>query len=79
MAGPLLMQTVRDSGAMLLPIDSEHNAVFQCLPPNSRCGESPPGVKRILLTASGGPFIDADRARLAIERRRSDDDILYPV
>src|SRR5207342_2848871 len=36
MAGPLLMQTVRNSGAMLLPIDSEHNAVFQCLPPNTR-------------------------------------------
>ncbi|HEV7607275.1 MAG TPA: 1-deoxy-D-xylulose-5-phosphate reductoisomerase [Steroidobacteraceae bacterium] len=64
MAGPLLMQTVRNSGAMLLPIDSEHNAVFQCLPPNTRCGESPPGVKKILLTASGGPFLDADRARL---------------
>jgi 1-deoxy-D-xylulose-5-phosphate reductoisomerase len=64
MAGPLLMQTVRNSGAMLLPIDSEHNAVFQCLPPNTRCGEAPPGVKKILLTASGGPFLDADRARL---------------
>jgi 1-deoxy-D-xylulose-5-phosphate reductoisomerase len=64
MAGPLLMQSVRTGGATLLPIDSEHNAVFQCLPPNTRCGEPPPGVKRILLTASGGPFLDADRARL---------------
>jgi 1-deoxy-D-xylulose-5-phosphate reductoisomerase len=64
MAGPLLMQIVRNAGATLLPIDSEHNAVFQCLPPNSRCGEAPPGVKKILLTASGGPFLDADRARL---------------
>jgi 1-deoxy-D-xylulose-5-phosphate reductoisomerase len=64
MAGPLLMQTVRNCGATLLPIDSEHNAVFQCLPPNTRCGEAPPGVKKILLTASGGPFLDADRARL---------------
>jgi len=64
MAGPLLMQCVHDSGATLLPIDSEHNAVFQCLPPNARCGEAPPGVKRILLTASGGPFLDADYARL---------------
>lgn len=64
MAGPLLMETVRSSGATLLPIDSEHNAVFQCLPPNSRCGEAPPGVRRILLTASGGPFIDVDRSRL---------------
>jgi 1-deoxy-D-xylulose-5-phosphate reductoisomerase len=50
MAGPLLMQCVRASGATLLPIDSEHNAVFQCLPPNARSGEAPPGVKRILLT-----------------------------
>jgi 1-deoxy-D-xylulose-5-phosphate reductoisomerase len=64
MAGPLLMQIVRNSGATLLPIDSEHNAVFQCLPANSRCGEAPLGVKKILLTASGGPFLDADRARL---------------
>jgi 1-deoxy-D-xylulose-5-phosphate reductoisomerase len=64
MAGPLLMQIVRSSGATLLPIDSEHNAVFQCLPPDSRCGEAPLGVKKILLTASGGPFLDADRARL---------------
>jgi 1-deoxy-D-xylulose-5-phosphate reductoisomerase len=64
MAGPLLMQIVRNAGATLLPIDSEHNAVFQCLPPNTRCGEAPPGVKKILLTASGGPFLDADRARL---------------
>jgi 1-deoxy-D-xylulose-5-phosphate reductoisomerase len=64
MAGPLLMRIVRDGNATLLPIDSEHNAVFQCLPPNTRCGEAPPGVRKILLTASGGPFIDTDRARL---------------
>jgi 1-deoxy-D-xylulose-5-phosphate reductoisomerase len=64
MAGPLLMQIVRASGATLLPIDSEHNAVFQCLPPGAPCGEAPRGVKRILLTASGGPFLDTDRARL---------------
>jgi 1-deoxy-D-xylulose-5-phosphate reductoisomerase len=64
MAGPLLMQIVRASGATLLPIDSEHNAVFQCLPHGAKCGEAPRGVKRILLTASGGPFLDTDRARL---------------
>jgi len=64
MAGPLLMETVRASGATLLPIDSEHNAVFQCLPRDAVAGVAPPGVKRILLTASGGPFVDADRARL---------------
>jgi 1-deoxy-D-xylulose-5-phosphate reductoisomerase len=64
MAGPLLMETVRASGATLLPIDSEHNAVFQCLPRDAIAGVAPPGVRRILLTASGGPFVDADRARL---------------
>ena len=65
MAGPLLMRTVRESGATLLPIDSEHNAVFQCLPRNATPGIAPAGVRRILLTASGGPFLDADSARLA--------------
>jgi 1-deoxy-D-xylulose-5-phosphate reductoisomerase len=64
MAGPLLMRTVRDSGATLLPIDSEHNAVFQCLPRDTAPGVAPPGVRRILLTASGGPFLDADARRL---------------
>ncbi len=64
MAGPLLMQAVRASGATLLPIDSEHNAIFQCLPPTARSGEPPPGVRRILLTASGGPFLDVPRERL---------------
>ena len=64
MAGPLLMQTVRNAGATLLPIDSEHNAVFQCLPRDAVSGEPPPGVRRILLTASGGPFLDTPRARL---------------
>ena len=56
-------------GATLLPIDSEHNAIFQCLPRDARCGEAPRGVKRILLTASGGPFLDSDRSRL--ERRHA--------
>jgi 1-deoxy-D-xylulose-5-phosphate reductoisomerase len=57
MAGPLLMATVREHGAELLPIDSEHNAVFQCLPPGFVAGGlDQVGVRRILLTASGGPF-----------------------
>ena len=51
MAGPLFTATAQASGAQLLPIDSEHNAVFQCL-----TGHSRQGVRRILLTASGGPF-----------------------
>lgn len=53
-AGELLMNTVRDSGATLLPIDSEHNAVFQCWPHGQPKGRDT--VRRILLTASGGPF-----------------------
>ena len=50
-AGQLFMDAVAASGAVLLPVDSEHNAVFQCLPVHGR-----QGVRRILLTASGGPF-----------------------
>ncbi len=55
MAGGLFMQAVADSGSVLLPIDSEHNAIFQCLPENYKnSGDS--GVKKLLLSASGGPF-----------------------
>ena len=56
MAGHLLMDAIRDSGAKLLPIDSEHNAIFQCLPANSNAISAKNGVSRVLLTASGGPF-----------------------
>jgi len=76
MAGPLLMQIVRDAGATLLPIDSEHNAVFQCLPHGTRVGVEPPGIRRILLTASGGPFLDMDGARL--ERVTPDEACAHP-
>lgn len=55
-AGALLMRAVAGSGAELLPIDSEHNAIFQCLPPQCPNGLGAAGVERILLTASGGPF-----------------------
>lgn len=59
MAGPLFMDAVKTSGAELLPLDSEHNAVFQCLPRNFSCaGLIDNGVRRVLLTASGGPFRD---------------------
>jgi 1-deoxy-D-xylulose-5-phosphate reductoisomerase len=59
MAGPVFMRSVREHGAVLLPIDSEHNAIFQSLPANygGRPGEC--GVEGILLTASGGPFRNA--------------------
>jgi len=58
-AGAILMRAATDNGATLLPIDSEHNAIFQCLPPERGCGLAASGVERILLTASGGPFRDA--------------------
>lgn len=55
MAGGLFMQAVADSGSALLPIDSEHNAIFQCLPSQyNSLNDS--GVKKLLLSASGGPF-----------------------
>ena len=56
MSGALFMQAVREHGATLLPIDSEHNAIFQCLPGDYGRGLAAVGVRRILLTASGGPF-----------------------
>ena len=56
MSGQVFMDAVRNSKAELLPIDSEHNAIFQCLPPGSHCGQTPRGVRRLILTASGGPF-----------------------
>ncbi|MEO8037767.1 MAG: 1-deoxy-D-xylulose-5-phosphate reductoisomerase [Betaproteobacteria bacterium] len=56
MAGAVFVEAVRQGGATLLPIDSEHNAVFQALPPNFRGDLGSAGVRRILLTASGGPF-----------------------
>ena len=65
MSGRLFMDEVRRSGAELLPIDSEHNAVFQCMPPDFGRGLAEVGVRRILLTASGGPFRDAPLAALA--------------
>lgn len=55
-AGPLLMDAVRGNGAQLLPIDSEHNAIFQALPASYGGHPDVAGVRRILLTASGGPF-----------------------
>jgi 1-deoxy-D-xylulose-5-phosphate reductoisomerase len=65
LAGPLLIDAARASGARILPIDSEHNAVFQCLPPAPAQGGCPAGVARIRLTASGGPFLRTRREDLA--------------
>ena len=60
-SGELFMEAVKQSGAELLPIDSEHNAIFQCLPNPINHGE----IKQIILTASGGPFRDIDLGLLA--------------
>jgi 1-deoxy-D-xylulose-5-phosphate reductoisomerase len=67
MAGNLFMQAVIDGGATLLPIDSEHNAIFQVMPQQANhhgASLSSKGVKRVLLTASGGPFRNASLAEL---------------
>lgn len=56
MAGALFIHEVRSHAATLLPVDSEHNALFQCMPAGFTVGSAPTGVRRILLTASGGPF-----------------------
>ncbi|MEJ8866629.1 1-deoxy-D-xylulose-5-phosphate reductoisomerase [Pseudomonas jessenii] len=65
MSGALFMQAVRKSGSVLLPIDSEHNAIFQCMPLDYARGLEVVGVRRILLTASGGPFRQTPMAELA--------------
>ena len=61
MSGALFMDAAKDSGAIILPVDSEHNAIFQCLPEYIQsamgyCDLASAGVERILLTGSGGPF-----------------------
>ena len=56
MSGQIFMRAVHDHQATLLPIDSEHNAVFQAMPRGANCDLAAMGVRRILLTASGGPF-----------------------
>ena len=61
LAGELLMREVANAGSVLVPIDSEHNAIFQCLPE----GRPDQRVARIILTASGGPFRGRSRADLA--------------
>jgi 1-deoxy-D-xylulose-5-phosphate reductoisomerase len=65
MTGRLLMEEVRRAGAQLIPIDSEHNAIFQCMPAGYLPGEEKRGVTRLILTASGGPFRTTEAAKLA--------------
>lgn len=66
MSGALFMQAVKQSGAVLLPIDSEHNAIFQCLPGDYSRGLQAVGVRRVLLTASGGPFRETPLGELEL-------------
>ncbi len=64
-AGPVFMNAVRSRGVTLIPIDSEHNAVFQALPGAFAGDLAAAGVRRILLTASGGPFRELPLERLS--------------
>jgi 1-deoxy-D-xylulose-5-phosphate reductoisomerase len=61
LAGALLMRVCADNGAQLIPIDSEHSAIFQCL---HGLGASPERIRKLILTASGGPFLNRSRAEL---------------
>lgn len=64
MAGSLLLQALKEGGGALIPVDSEHNALFQCLPAaHGKLAEA--GVCRLILTASGGPFRGLKRAQLS--------------
>ena len=64
MTGRLLMDEVRRAGAQLIPIDSEHNAIFQCMPGGYLPGDAARGVTRVILTASGGPFRSTSAAKM---------------
>ncbi len=64
MAGQLLMDEVHRAGTEIIPIDSEHNAIFQCMPANYLPGDVARGVTRVVLTASGGPFRSTDMSLL---------------
>lgn len=76
MAGDLMMQTARQSGAIILPVDSEHNAIFQCLPnavqtDNQKIHNNAYGIRQLWLTASGGPFLHksfADMQTASVEQ-----------
>ena len=65
MTGALLMDEVRRAGAQIIPIDSEHNAIFQCMPAGYLPGDEARGVTRVILTASGGPFRTMSAAKMA--------------
>jgi 1-deoxy-D-xylulose-5-phosphate reductoisomerase len=76
MAGRLLMEEVQKARTQIIPIDSEHNAIFQCMPAGYLPGAAAPGVVRVILTASGGPFRSTDLSRL--ERVTPDEACNHP-
>lgn len=65
MSGAIFLEEAKKSGAQLLPIDSEHNAIYQCLPDNYIAGQTYEGMEQILLTCSGGPFLNTNPETLA--------------
>ena len=65
MCGHIFLEEASRSGAVLLPIDSEHNAIFQCMPADYTTGQQPKGIRSILLTGSGGPFRQSSAEELA--------------
>ena len=76
MAGGLLQAALDRSGGELVPIDSEHNALFQCLPPGGGADTDGAGVVSLVLTASGGPFLDTPLA--ALDQVTPDDACRHP-
>jgi len=76
MCGNLFLEAAQRSGAELLPVDSEHNAIFQCLPSAYRAGDAVPSIRRILLTCSGGPFRTTSAADL--ERVTPEQAVAHP-
>jgi len=63
-SGDLFMSAVKDNNATLLPLDSEHNALFQCMPAAYQTGQRASGVRKLILTASGGPFLNLAASEL---------------
>lgn len=63
-SGDLLMSAVKENNACLLPLDSEHNALFQCMPAAYQAGQPALGVRKLILTASGGPFLNMPQSEL---------------
>lgn len=75
MAGSLLMERAQASGALILPVDSEHNAIFQCKPYGKSLAEA--GIVKLILTASGGPFFGWNQKKLA--QVKAKDAIKHPT